>query len=146
VAEVSGHTGFDAYTGRRVLERRLQWQGTRDIAAWLAVPAAIDFQARHDWPTLQRRCHEQAVGFLHRWCARFALPAASSDDDFAQMVVLPVPHHDAAALRERLFNESRIEVPVTQHAGQTFVRLSMQAYNTAADLQRLFDAPALAAG
>ena len=24
----------------------MQWQGTRDIASWLTVPAAIDFQAR----------------------------------------------------------------------------------------------------
>ncbi|MFM8766270.1 MAG: aminotransferase class V-fold PLP-dependent enzyme [Rubrivivax sp.] len=41
VAGTQGHTGFDAYTGRTVLERRLQWQGTRDIAAWLSVPAAL---------------------------------------------------------------------------------------------------------
>ncbi|MFO1266684.1 MAG: aminotransferase class V-fold PLP-dependent enzyme [Rubrivivax sp.] len=46
----TGHTGFDAYTGRSALERRLQWQGTRDLSAFLAVPAAIDFMAQHDWP------------------------------------------------------------------------------------------------
>ena len=52
-----GHTGFDAYLGRSVLERRMQWQGTRDIAAWLTVPAAIEFQRRHRWPAVRRRCH-----------------------------------------------------------------------------------------
>ena len=33
-----------------------EWQGTRDIAAFLAAPAAIAFQAEHDWDTVRRRC------------------------------------------------------------------------------------------
>ncbi len=144
-AEVAGHTGFDAYTGRTPLERRLLWQGTRDIAAWLSVPAAIDFQQRHDWPAVRARCHALARDALHRVCERFGLPPASSDDDYGQMVALPVPHRDAEALRARLFDESRIEVPVTQHAGRTFVRLSVQGYNTPAEVVRLLSAPALAA-
>ena len=66
------------------------------------------------------------------------------DDDFAQMVVMPVPHRDAEALRSQLFSESRIEIPVTQHGGRTFVRLSVQGYNSEADIERLLAAPALA--
>ena len=38
---------------------------------------------------------------------------------------------------EALFEQHRIEVPVTQHAGRTFVRVSVQAYNTEADLRAL---------
>ena len=144
-AEVAGHTGFDAYTGRTALERRLLWQGTRDIAAWLSVPAAIDFQHRHQWPAVRARCHALACDALRRVCERFGLPPASPDADFGQMVVLPVPHRDAEGLRARLYRESRIEVPVTQHAGRTFVRLSVQGYNTPGDVERLLAAPALAA-
>ena len=137
VAGTQGHTGFDAYTGRTVLERRLQWQGTRDIAAWLAVPAAIAFQQRHGWAQVRQRCHAQAVALMQRTAARFGLPVIGQPEDFGQMVPLPVPHQDAAALRERLFEQHRIEVPVTQHAGRTFVRVSVQGYNTEADLQAL---------
>jgi isopenicillin-N epimerase len=137
VAGTQGHTGFDAYTGRTVLERRLQWQGTRDIAAWLAVPAAIAFQQRHAWAQVRQRCHAQAVALMQRTAARFGLPVIGQPEDFGQMVPLPVPHQDAAALRERLFEQHRIEVPVTQHAGRTFVRVSVQGYNTEADLQAL---------
>jgi isopenicillin-N epimerase len=120
-----------------VLERRLQWQGTRDIAAWLAVPAALAFLQRLGWPEVRQRCHERAIGLMQRTAERFSLPLIGSPEDFGQMVPLPVPHQDAAALRARLFDQHRIEVPVTQHAGRTFVRVSVQGYNSVADLAAL---------
>ena len=132
-----GHTGFDAYTGHSALERRLQWQGTRDLAAYLSVPAAIDFQARHDWPRQRQRCHDWACETLHAVRARNGLAAAARDDACAQMVPIPVRCDDAEGLRTRLFERHRIEVPVTRHGDATFVRLSVQAYNTRADLEAL---------
>jgi isopenicillin-N epimerase len=146
VAEVQGHTGFDAYTGPSLLERRLQWQGTRDIAAWLAVPAALDFQRRHGWPALRARCHAMTMALMHRVAARSGLPVIAPDDDFAQMAPCPVRSADAEALRARLFDRHRIEVPVTTHAGRSFVRVSVQAYNTEADLAALERALAIEQG
>ncbi len=137
VAGEGGHSGFDAYTGRSTFERRLQWQGTRDLAAFLTVPAAIDFQARHDWPARRAQCHALAVDTLHRVIRRNGLLPVASDDSFAQMAVIPVRSSDADGLRRWLFDQHRIEVPVTQHGGHTFVRLSVQAYNTQADLDLL---------
>jgi len=131
---------FDAYTGSEPLARRLQWQGTRDIAAWLALPAAIDFQQQHDWPAWQRRCHDLACATRARVAQHNGLPAAAPDAAFAQMVVIPVATDDPAALQRRLFERHRIEVPVTQHGAQSFVRVSVQAYNTEADLDALVQA------
>lgn len=143
VAGDGGHTGFDAYAGRSVFERRLQWQGTRDLSAFLSVPAAIAFLERHDWPAVRRRCHALAAEALAALCERFDVAPIGSDADWAQMVAIPVPHDDGQALRARLFDESRIEVPVTAHGGRHFVRVSVQGYNSADDLQRLLDAPSL---
>jgi len=137
VAGDGGHTGFDAYTGHTVLERRLQWQGTRDISAWLSVPAAIDFQREHDWPAVRARCHAMAVALMHRVAARTGLAPIGADDDFAQMVPIPVPPTDPEALRTHLLEQHRIEVPVTRHAGRHFVRVSVQGYNSEEDLARL---------
>ena len=138
-----GHTGFDAYLGRSVFERRMQWQGTRDIAAWLAVPQAIEFLAKHDWPSVRVRCHDLARHALEVLTQRHGLAPIARDDDWAQMVAIPVPPQDAEALRQRLYDESRIEIPVTSHGGQVFVRISIQGYNTAEDVAKLLDAPAL---
>jgi isopenicillin-N epimerase len=64
-----------------------RWQGTRDPSAFLAVPAAIEFQAAHDWPSVRERCH----ALLSRM--RDALALEPLTDDFVQMLGfrLPVP-------------------------------------------------------
>ena len=139
-AETSGHTGMEAYTGTTLLERRLQWQGTRDLSAWLSVPAALDFWQQHLGAARATASHERAIALMHRWCQRAGVPAIGAGEDFGQMVPLPVRHPNASQLRQQLFDDWRIEVPVTQHAGQTFVRVSVQTYNSTQDLERLFGA------
>jgi isopenicillin-N epimerase len=137
VAGIGGHSGFDAYTGRSTFERRLQWQGTRDLAAFLTVPTAIDFQSRHDWPTRRAQCHQMAIETLHRVSRRNGLPPVAPDESYAQLVTIPVHSEDADGLRRHLYEQHRIEVPVTTHGPHTFVRVSVQAYNTQADLDAL---------
>lgn len=132
-----GHTGFEAYTGSTLLERRLQWQGTRDLAAFLSVPVAIDFQRRHGWGEVRTRCHRLAEAALAAACERSGLPPPCTGADFAQMVCLPVRPQDPEALRRTLFERHRIEVPVTTHGDRVFVRISVQGYNTPEDVDRL---------
>lgn len=128
------------YTGETEFERRMQWQGTRDLAAFLSVPAAIEFQARHSWPDVRRRCHAMAAEALREVCDRLGTERPCSDDDFVQMVCLPVPSSDPEALRAALFEHHKIEVPVTTHDGRTFVRISVQGYTTSDDIDRLLGA------
>lgn len=132
-----GATPWDGFIGHQPFERRLQWQGSRDLSGFLAVPAAIEFQRSHDWPTHRTRCHRMAIDLLQRVSRRTGLAPIADERFFGQMAPLPVPHQDAGRLRARLFDEHRIEVPVTQHDGRTFVRVSVQAYTTADDLARL---------
>jgi isopenicillin-N epimerase len=140
VAEGGGHTGFDSYTGSSPFERRLQWQGTRDIAAFLSVPAAIDFQARHDWTAQRARCHALAQQTMAQVLRRNGLAPIAAASSLAQMAPIPVRCDNAEALRQALFEQHHIEVPVTQHGSHSFVRLSVQAYNTEADLDALTSA------
>ena len=78
-----------------------------------------------------------ACALQRRVLARNGLAPIAPDAAFAQMVAIPVRAEDAEALRARLFDRHRIEVPVTQHGGRTFVRVSVQAYNGEADLAAL---------
>jgi isopenicillin-N epimerase len=112
-----------------------RWQGTRDPSAYLAVPAAIDFQAEHDWPRVRERCRALLAA------ADFGLEPLT--DDFVQMRGYRVEHPDPPALKRRLYDEHRIEVPVFESRAGWSLRVSVQGYNDAADLDAL--ATALAA-
>lgn len=140
LAGSGGHTGFDAYTGSSLFERRMQWQGTRDLSGCLALPTALDFHRRVLTPQRRAACHDQALGLMHELARHFGLAPIGQDPHFGQMVPIPVPACDAEALRRSLFEQHRIEVPVTQHEGRCFVRVSVQAYNSEADLRTLAQA------
>jgi len=124
-----------AFTGRR------RWQGTRDVAAWLTVPAAIDFQVAHDWSSVSVRCHELAAEARTRLAELFETrPLTPSEDSFVQLVGVALPPVDAKALQRRLLAEHRIEVLCQAFEGLPVMRLSFQAYNERADLDRLVEA------
>ncbi len=60
-------TGWPGYDRNPLPEDRSplvhyqEYQGTRDVAAFLTVPAAIEYQASHDWDAQRERCHQLAM-------------------------------------------------------------------------------------
>ncbi len=121
-----------------------EWQGTRDIAAYLAVPAAIQFLREHQWSTVQADCHRlaQAARRAIEGLSRF--PGLYPDDPawYAQMVSIPVPVADAPAAQSRLYDEFGIEVPLVPWNGRVLLRVSVQAYNSPTDIETLISAVA----
>lgn len=118
---------------------RNEWQGTRDVAAFLAVPDAIAFQQAHHWDGVRVVCHQMASDAYQRVLAITEQEPLSPDSPewFAQMVALPLPPCDTAALKIRLYDEFRLEAPTFEHNGRYIIRVSFQGYNTAHDLDVL---------
>ena len=116
-----------------------EWQGTKDIAAYLAVPAAIAFLRRHRWDAVRRRCHALARSLRAGLLRAGGGPALSPDAArwYAQMVSVPVPVPDAPAFQRALYEHFRIEVPVVPWNGRTLLRACVQGYNTPADTAAL---------
>jgi isopenicillin-N epimerase len=123
-----------------------EWWGTRDVAAFLSVPAAIEFQEKHEWKKVRDACHELAKESQQRICELTELAPLHSQADgwFRQMFTAPLPANtNLALLKNRLYDEHRIEVPLIDWNGNKLIRVSVQGYNTKRDLDRLYRALSL---
>lgn len=127
--------------GSRFLDN-LNWVGTEDISRYLAVPAAIDFQREHSWPAVRHECHRLLTNTLESLQTLTGLPSAYvSKDGYTQLAISPLPvGTDTARFKTRLYDEYRIEIPLTEHQGQPYLRISVQGYNTENDLDVLMSA------
>ena len=117
-----------------------EWQGTRDMSAFLATPAAIAFQAEHNWDQVRADCHALARATRDRLNALTgeAPVTPNSSEWFSQLFTVRLPDTaDCFALKNRLWEECRIEVPVHRWNGVPLLRVSVQGYNTQADLDTL---------
>jgi isopenicillin-N epimerase len=120
---------------------RFSWSGTDDPTAMLSLGAAIDYQRVNDWPAVQERCAELArqtqtaivEGLGGKRIAAEVLQAP-------QMVAFELPHGDPGQLQRRLRDRDGIEIPVHAVDGRTLMRLSVAAYTTEEDCERLLDA------
>jgi isopenicillin-N epimerase len=126
---------------------RNQMQGTRDIAAFLAAPAAVAYQETRHWDEVRARCHALAVEARERIAALSGLlqiaPVVSPESYrwFRQMAVAPLPLGvDGKELKRRLYDDYRVEVPITIHEDQPYIRVSFQGYNSHDDLEALMEA------
>jgi isopenicillin-N epimerase len=125
----------------KFVDEQQQW-GTRDYAAFLSVPAAIDFLREHDWPAVRARCHELARSARSALVEVTGQPPLSPDSPelFGQMVSAALGEDIPDDLQERLLADHGIELPVTSRNGDRFLRVSFQAYNDEHDLERLLEA------
>ena len=135
-----GDTAFTP-SGRPFLDEQ-QWTGTRDIAAFLAVPAAIRFWQAHDGDRVRASCHELVRRARAELAAFTQLPPLCPDSPewFAQMFAVPLPPCDGPRLQADLYARHRVEVPVMRWRDRPLLRVSIQGYNSADDVARLLAA------
>lgn len=119
-----------------------QWTGTKDPAAVLSVPAALQFMADYHWDNVRLNCHELLEHAIQRICTLVEMePLYPLNSDFYfQMGIAPLPPEaDLGFLKARLYDEYHIEVPLIQWGERKFVRISVQGYNTQEDTDALVD-------
>ena len=133
--------GYESITpGASTFVDHHEWWGTRDVAAFLSVPAAIKFQQDHDWATVRTECHQLVKDAQRRISDLTGLAPlhAQSDNWFAQLAAAPLPADaDLVALKARLYDEYRVEIPLVAWKDKNLVRVSVQGYNTKEDIDRL---------
>ncbi len=120
-----------------------EWWGTRDVAAFLTVPTAIQFQQDHDWGKVRSACHQLAVETWQRINDLTGLAPLhpSAEEWFAQMIVSPLPADtDIVEMKRQFYDQHRIEIPLIDWHGHKLIRLSVQGYNSKGEMDRLLTA------
>jgi len=112
---------------------RTQRQGTRDSAAYLAVPDAIAFEREHN---TRERCVELARNARRALCELLGTEPIAPEAQVMQMASVRIPREDPD-LQRRLFEDHGIEIPITD---EMLMRISIAMYNTEEDVERLLDA------
>lgn len=133
-AEQPSHSTFLDY---------FQRSATIDPSAYLSVPAAIQFQREHDWPSVRLACHALAGDARRQVAALTGLPqvAPETTDWWVQLCLMPLPEGtDVARLKTRLWDDYQVEIPVHNFQGRPYTRISIQAYNDQSDVDRLVTA------
>ncbi len=119
-----------------------EFQGTRDISAFLCAPKVIDFLEENDWKTKAKECRSIVLDNYQRFCDLLnTKPICPITDEFlVQMASIPVKTSNPGTLKEILFNKYKIEIPVMPLNGNYFIRYSINAYNSQEDLDILYKA------
>jgi isopenicillin-N epimerase len=122
-----------------------QTQGTRDFSAFLCIPAAIDFMEENNWEQVSAACRALVLDNAPRFYELLgAKPLAPLREEFIlQLCSFQLPTTDAERIKSILFNDYKIEVPVMRHGDKVFLRYSIQAFNSQADLDQLYNALAV---
>ena len=118
-----------------------QYQGTRDIAAFLTVPRAIDFLDENNWLEVSLNCKKLVLDNYESLCGVLgSLPICPLNSDFlGQMCSAPIKSNNEIKLKEVLFNKYKIEIPLMKSDDQLFIRMSVQCYNSQKDIDCLFN-------
>jgi isopenicillin-N epimerase len=137
-AAAAGPDDRDAY-GSTPRTRFLEFEGTRDVCPWLAVPEAIDFQAALGWDSVRGRMAglaaytRRVIG--ERLRLRLATPAGPGLHGSMTAFELPAGANPVT-LRKRLW-DARIEIPIIERPDRLLIRVSHHFYTTEAEIDRL---------
>ena len=111
---------------------RHDWQSTRDPAAYLTIPAAIEFVREQGRNADCRRLLAHGRRVL----------AEAGFEPFApqqplQMACFRLPPCEPEQVEHRLRDEFGVEAPVRNWNGRQLIRVSVAPYNTELDIERL---------
>ncbi|HQQ93769.1 MAG TPA: aminotransferase class V-fold PLP-dependent enzyme [Bacteroidia bacterium] len=119
-----------------------QMSGTRDFSAYLSVPASIEFMRKHNWPEVSARCKKMVLEQAPRFIELLNSPALAplNQNFIGQMLSLELKCQSPELIKDTLYQEYQIEIPVMRHSEKVFIRYSLNAFNSSDDMDRLYTA------
>ena len=128
------------------IDKEFGWQGTRDISAWLTIPAALDFMNDLGWDEVRRHNHALTCWAHQMLCEKWNVNPLTplSGELLGSMATLLLPgrlqlinEDQMTILQQDLYTTYRVEVPLIRLEEHRLLRICAAAYNKPADYERL---------
>jgi len=130
-----------------------QWQGTNDLSAYLTIPKVIRFLNQNKWNDISNECHNLILYVKNRFKIdkSSCVPTSNNDKHLGQMLSFELNQNSKfsitvkqdqskiVALQKTIYKQSNIHIPIIYWNDSVFMRVSIQAYNTKSDINKMFD-------
>ena len=119
-----------------------QFNGTRDFSAYLTIPKSIAFMQEHNWKSVATDCRKLVRDNAPRFAELLGTSplAPLTDEFFGQLCSLEIKTNSPMQLKEKLYRDYKIEIPVMVHGDKVYIRYSINGFNDQGDLDRLYEA------
>jgi len=114
-----------------------QWQGTQDPSSYLTIPDVINFLNQNNWKKVSKNCHRLNIEARKMVNNCLNQRAISSDKFIGQMSSIKIRCEDTFKLQRIFYEDYKIIIPVVKWEDNTFLRFSVQAYNSMEDIDKL---------
>ena len=140
------HPAVISHGFERGYVEEFDWIGTRDATAQFVIPDCLAFRAPFGDAEIKAYNRGLALSASEELAADWGTETGAAAGFVGSMATIRLPDgftatfEAAEALRDRLMDEHRIQVPVRALDGALWVRISAQIYNEADDYRRLSEA------
>jgi isopenicillin-N epimerase len=118
-----------------------QWQGTKDMSSFLSIPSAINFIESNDWKDNHKISKDLILKVSEDLKSVLGTNSLFESEDWVgQMVSHPLPSGSPEGLKDQLWREFLIEVPIFEWRKQKYIRVSAHFYNDKNDMETLINA------
>ena len=119
-----------------------EYQGTRDISAFLCTPKVIEFLEENNWKEKAKASRKLVLDNYQDFCDLLnTKPLCPIAEEFlGQMASIPIRTSKPLELKEMLYEKYKIQIPVMPLNGNIYLRYSINAYNSQDDLDILHQA------
>ena len=115
-----------------------EYNGTKDPAAWLSVPASIKYINDKKNTKLFMAQSKVLYNFAFKLSKTLKMPLLG-DRKFLPplMISVPIPKVKEIEFQRKLYKNYKIEIPIIPWENKSFARISYQLYNSIKDLEKL---------